>query len=193
MKKRLGLIFDQERCLGCDTCTVACNKEHNSAEGNWIIVKTQQVEIKDTPQGVYPNLSMHFLPRTCMHCQDPPCVAVCPQEALQKREDGPVILKEEFCDGCLVCMDECPYDAIVFSEETVKVEKCNLCVHRTDLGLEPFCVICCEGQAIHFGDLNDPESKISHVAAAKETFQLNLEAGTRPNVYYLPPRPKKRL
>ncbi|MBU2648989.1 4Fe-4S dicluster domain-containing protein, partial [bacterium] len=165
MKKRLGLVFDQERCIGCDTCTVACNKEHQPAAGNWIQVKTQKVQIKDTPEGVFPNLSMNFLPRTCMHCDNPPCLKSCPLGALVKREDGPVILNSDLCDGCMACMEECPYDAIIFSQETGIVEKCNLCVHRIDVGLEPFCVICCEGQAIYFGDFNDPESRVAQLAA----------------------------
>ncbi len=193
MKKRLGLVFDQERCIGCDTCTVACNKEHEPAEGDWIRVETQKVKVKDTPEGIFPNLTMNFLPRTCMHCDDPPCVDVCPLEALAKREDGPVVLDDELCDGCLVCMDECPYEAIVFSQETVKVEKCNLCVHRTDQGLEPFCVVCCEGQAIHYGDLNDPDSRVAKIVAEKPVFQENPEAGTKPAVYYCPPLERRRL
>ncbi|MCP4755107.1 MAG: 4Fe-4S dicluster domain-containing protein [Proteobacteria bacterium] len=193
MKKRLGLVFDQERCIGCDTCTVACNKEHEPAEGNWIRVETQKVKVKDTPQGIFPNLTMNYLPRTCMHCDNPPCVDVCPLEALAKREDGPVVLNSELCDGCMICMDECPYDAIVFSRETIKAEKCGLCAHRIDEGLEPFCVICCEGQAILFGDFNNPKSEVSKKIGQKAAFQLDLDAGTGPAVYYCPPREKRRL
>jgi tetrathionate reductase subunit B len=193
VKKRLGLVFDQERCIGCDTCTVACNKEHDPAEGNWIWVETQKVKIKDTPQGVFPNLTMNFLPRTCMHCDNPPCVGACSPEALIKREDGPVVLNGDLCDGCKACMDECPYDAIVFSEETGLVEKCDLCVHRVDEGLDPFCVICCEGQAIHCGDFNDPESNVSKMLSDKAAFHLKLEAGTQPVICYCPPQEKMRF
>ena len=186
MKKRLGLVIDQERCLGCEACTVACKIENKTTE-RWIRVKTQNVVQKDTPEGRFPNLRMNFLPQLCNHCAHPPCVDACPSEALVKREYGPVVLDEEKCDGCQACIEVCPFDAILYSREKEKVEKCNLCVHRTDRGLEPFCVICCEGQAVHFGDLNDPTSRVSQMVATKETFQLNLEAGTSPSVYYCPP------
>ena len=193
MTKRLGMVFNQERCIGCDTCTVACNKEHEPEIGNWIWVVTQEARVKDTPLGVFPNLTMDFLPRTCMHCDNPPCVKACPQEALIKRADGPVVLNADACDGCLECVDECPYDAIKSGDEATIIEKCNLCVHRIDEGLEPFCLICCEGQAIHFGDFNDANSSVSKMITEKKTFQLNTEAGTGPAAYYWPPMPKRRL
>jgi tetrathionate reductase subunit B len=87
----------------------------------------------------------------------------------------------------------CPYNIIVFDEINNLAEKCDFCSHRVDQGLEPFCVICCEGQAMHFGDLNDPKSVVSKLKVEKSLYQLKLEEGTSPKVYYLPPLPKKRL
>ncbi len=192
MKKRLGLVIDQERCIGCEACSVACKIESNSTK-HLVHVETQNVSQKDTPEGCFPDLRMDFLTRLCNHCADPPCVDSCPPEALIKREDGPVVLEEEKCDGCQACQEACPYDAIHYSHEKNKIEKCNLCVHRIDQGLEPFCVICCEGQAIHFGDLDDPDSQVYQIVAEKEIFQLNPEAGTDPSIYYCPPRERRRL
>ena len=85
------------------------------------------------------------------------------------------------------------YGAIVFNSETDKAEKCNLCRHRIDEGLEPFCVICCEGQALYFGDLNDPVSKVSKLLSAGNGYTLKPEAGTGPSVYYCPPKEPRRL
>ena len=136
---------------------------------------------------------MHFLPRVCQHCDQPPCAKACPLEALIKQENGVVMLDEATCDGCQTCLDACPYDALVFNAETDKAEKCNLCSHRIVQGLEPFCVICCEGQAIHFGDLNYPDSNVSKLIASKETYQLQLDEGTGPGVYYCPPKEPRGL
>lgn len=193
MKKRLGLIIDQERCIGCEACTIACEKENNPSAGHWIRVKTSVGAKKDTPSGQYPNLQMHFLPLLCMHCDHPPCVDACPLEALFKREDGPVVLDEDRCNGCRLCVEVCPYDAIRYCHERGKIEKCTLCTHRIDQGLEPFCVICCEGQAMHFGDLNDPSSAVSDLVERRGAFLLEPEEGTNPSVYYCPPREPRRL
>jgi tetrathionate reductase subunit B len=90
-------------------------------------------------------------------------------------------------------LDACPYGIIVLNENEEIAEKCNLCVHRIDQGLQPFCVICCEGQALFFGDLNDQNSKISKLISENKAFVLKPEEKTSPKVYYIPPRPKKRL
>jgi len=192
LSRRYALVIDQERCIGCEACTVACKIE-NKAATYWIRVETQNAAKKDTPQGRFPDLMMTFLPHLCMHCDEPPCADACPVEAIVKREDGPVVLEEQKCDGCRACLDACPYDAICFSQEKEVVEKCNFCVHRIEQGLEPFCVVCCEGQAMFFGDLNDPSSQVSMIVADRETFQLNPEAETGPSVYYCPPKPRRKL
>ncbi len=192
MSKRLGLVIDQERCIGCQACTVACKLENNST-GYWIQVETQNVDQKDTPEGKFPNLRMDFLPHLCNHCSDPPCVNACPNEALVKRDDGPVVLDEDNCNGCQACVNACPYNVIIYDQEKNIIEKCHFCSHRIDQGLEPFCVICCEGQAMHFGDLNDPASNVSKLISERKSYQLKLNAGTGPSVYYIPPRPKRRL
>ena len=192
MNKKFGMVIDLERCIGCNACTVACKIENNST-GYWIRVLTQNADQKDTPSGQFPDLKMEWIPLLCNHCSNPPCVDACPNEALVKREDGPVILIENNCNGCQACINACPYDVIHYNEQKNIIEKCNFCVHRIDQGLEPFCVVCCEGQAIHFGDLNDPNSKISDIIKKKETYRLKPEIGTEPSVFYCPPMPRRRL
>ena len=192
MNKRLGMVIDQERCIGCEACSIACRIENNTINF-WIKVETRGGTQKDTPKGKFPNLEMDFLPKLCNHCNNPPCVESCPTEALIKREDGLVILEKDLCTGCKACIDTCPYNIIILDEGNNIIEKCNLCAHRIDLELEPFCVICCEGQALYFGDLNDPNDKISKILSERQGFQLKPEEKTDPSIYYCPPRPKRRL
>jgi Fe-S-cluster-containing dehydrogenase component len=108
--------------------------------------------------------------------------------AIEKRGDGVVILDRDACDGCRSCVDACPYAAISFNEEEAVAEKCNLCAHRIDQGQEPFCVVCCEGQAMHFGNLNDLEEETGRLAARETSFQLQVEPDTGPSVFYCPPQ-----
>jgi Fe-S-cluster-containing dehydrogenase component len=192
MSKRYGFIIDQERCIGCDACTIACKIERQGSQG-FIKVETQNSNQKDAPTGDFPQLSMIFLPKLCNHCGDPPCLQSCPVDAIVKREDGIVVIDELECIGCKDCVDACPYGVMYFNDDRNLAEKCNLCCHRIDEGKKPFCMICCEGQAVYFGDFNDPKSKVTQYIDENEVFRLKTELGTHPIIYYSPPRPKKRL
>jgi Fe-S-cluster-containing dehydrogenase component len=192
LKKRWVLVFDQERCIGCEACTVACRVE-NDGKTRWIRVETQGGGKKDTPAGQFPSLDMQFLPVPCQHCARPPCVDQCPSGALEKHDDGAVIVNRDLCDGCGLCVEVCPYEALGQSEVGGPVEKCTLCLHRLQEGLEPFCVVCCEGQTIFFGDANDRESEVSRIISGDHAFQLEPSADTGPSVYYIRPRPPRGL
>ena len=192
VNKHYIMVIDQERCIGCEACTVACKNENNGVQGH-IRVNTLDTPQKDTPAGVFPDLRMIFLPALCNHCEHPPCADACPLEAITKEDNGMVILNEAACDGCRTCLDACPYEAIIFNDEKDIAEKCNFCRHRIAEGLEPFCLICCEGQAIQFGDLNDPESNVSKILTAGNGYRLKPEEGTEPSVYYLPPQEPRGL
>jgi Fe-S-cluster-containing dehydrogenase component len=186
MDKRYGLVIDLERCIGCQTCTIACKLENDFEKGSGIQVETVGGPHQDTPSGKYPNLSMHYIPRMCMHCEKPPCADVCPEDAISKGTNGMVLLDEGLCTGCQACLPECPYNALIFDDEKNIARKCNLCNHRLDKGLEPFCVMCCETEAIFFGDLNDSGSTVSQLISKRKAGLLDSEKGTGPGVYYCP-------
>jgi Fe-S-cluster-containing dehydrogenase component len=131
---------------------------------------------------------MHFLPELCMHCAQPPCIDACPLDAISKRDDGIVLIDEDKCDACQACLPACPYDALMFDEERGKVRKCTMCAHRVDEGLEPFCLVCCETEAMYAGDLDDPASPAAQVIARRGAEVLYPEKGTGPAVYFCPTR-----
>jgi len=186
MGKRYGLVIDSERCIGCIGCWISCKMENSLDKGSGISVDTVGGPHPDTPDGIYPNLSMSYIPVPCMQCDDPPCIDACPEEAIYKRPDGIVLVDEDKCTGCQLCIPACPYDSLIYDDNRNLVWKCTLCHQRIDNGLEPFCVVCCALNVISFGDLNDPESKISKLISQRNAYTLRPKAGTSPAVYYYP-------
>ncbi len=175
---RLGFLIDHDRCIGCHACTVACKAENEVPVGNF------RTWVKYLEAGSYPDVRRHFAVLRCNHCDDAPCVTICPVGALQKRADGVVDLDRDACIACRACMQACPYDAIAFNEDTHAVEKCHFCAHRLERGLEPACVIVCPERAIVMGDLDDPRSTIAQMLEQSETLVRRPEQGTGPNVHY---------
>lgn len=184
MTRRYAVVIDLGRCVGCHTCSIACKAEHNIGKGSGIRVETVGGAHPDTPAGKFPDLTMHYLPMPCMHCEFPPCVDACPTGAIGKREDGIVLVEHDKCNGCQSCLDICPYNALLYDPQTNLVWKCTLCAHRIDQGLEPFCVRCCEIGAMFFGDQNDLDSIVSKHIAQGDTYTIKPELGTKPSVHY---------
>lgn len=214
-KIKLGLVIDLDTCVGCHACATSC-KEWNA--GGIAGPLTDEQPYGKDPSGVWfnrvhsyelaaepargdtaeqPALTLHF-PRSCLHCETPACVTVCPTGASYKRaEDGIVLVDEDKCIGCKLCSWACPYGAREYSEVEGVMKKCTLCVDRIyndkleESERQPACVQACPTRARHFGDLGDPESKVSKLVAERGGVALMPELGYAPVNRYLPPRPRR--
>jgi Fe-S-cluster-containing dehydrogenase component/formate-dependent nitrite reductase membrane component NrfD len=176
---RYGFVIDQRKCIGCHACTTACKSEHDVPLG---VFRTW---VKSVEKGSYPNTRRHFLVQRCNHCEDAPCVNICPTKALYKRSDGIVDFNKDSCIGCKSCMGACPYEAIYIDPATATAAKCNFCAHRVEVGLQPACVIVCPEQAIISGDLEDPTSQISRLIGRENVQVRKPEKNTKPQLFYL--------
>lgn len=184
---QLGFYFDQTRCTGCDTCTVAC-KDWNeyplgSEPANWRWV----VEIQS---GKFPNLAGSYLALSCLHCAHAPCVDACPASAIRKRpKDGIVTVDRDTClgrDECgATCESVCPYGAPRFGPESnAKMQKCDFCLERWTEGELPVCVMGCPMRALDAGDMEDLRSRYGSNTVAEgftysETTRPSLVIRTR--------------
>ena len=210
---RYGMVIDTRRCIGCNTCAVACKQANNLPNGIWWNrVLTKGGAIVDSPSGDYPApgeraaMKMEFIPINCQHCENPQCVKVCPVGATWKDAETGIVRQDyDKCIGCRMCMAACPYTGVrSFNWEEPKyymdfalgdadtpkhqkhtVEKCTYCWHRIARGEEPACMQLCIGRARFWGDLDDPTSAASQKLQGREYYQLLPEKGTKPNVYYL--------
>ncbi|MGB0635634.1 MAG: 4Fe-4S dicluster domain-containing protein [Paracoccaceae bacterium] len=206
-EKKLGLVIDLDTCVGCHACVVSCKGWNNENYGEPL---SDSDPYGSNPTGTFLNRvhtyevqpeegnaqTIHF-PKSCLHCEDAPCVTVCPTGASYKRvEDGIVLVNESDCIGCGLCAWACPYGARELDPSAGVMKKCTLCVDRiynTNLATEdrePACVRTCPAGARHFGDFNDPKSNVSELTRERGGFDLMPEQNTKPVNKYLPPRPK---
>ena len=181
---QLGFVIDHRKCIGCHACTVACKAENEVPVGNF------RTWVKYVEKGTFPEVRRHFTVLRCNHCDRAPCVEICPVNALHKRPDAIVDLNRDVCIGCRACMQACPYDALYFHDDHGVAEKCHYCAHRTEVGLEPACVIVCPAEAIVSGDVSDPNSKISQLVQHEAVQQRRLDKGTQPRVWYIDALPE---
>ena len=203
---RYGMAIDLSRCIGCNTCAVACKVSNNLPKDVWWnVVHTEGRDFADTSKGTYGGeMQLSWLPVNCMHCENAVCEEVCPTGATVKRDDGIVTVDEETCIGCKSCMEACPYDVrrlienepeyyleLPIGDPAAKshkggtVEKCDFCAGRIDRGEKPACMELCPGRARYWGDLDDPESEVSQFLSGRYATVLLEEEGTSPSVYYV--------
>ncbi len=176
---RYSFVIDQDRCIGCHACTVACKEEHRVPLG---VFRTW---VKYIEKGEYPNTRRHFGVMRCNHCDSAPCSTICPTNALYRRSDGIIDFDNQKCIGCKSCMQACPYDALYIDPASNTAAKCNFCAHRIEANLEPACVIVCPTQAILAGDLDNPASKVSRVVATEKVSVRKPHKGTQPKLFYV--------
>ena len=213
-----GYGLDLSRCIGCRRCVYACVKENNQSRVNpqlqWIrvirlkkgsLINLENAEHYYNPETV-PEPGFMYMPVQCQHCENPPCVRVCPVQATWKEPDGIVVVDYNWCIGCRYCIAACPYKGRVFnwSEPNIPadelntdvhylgnrprmknvVEKCTFCVQRVRNGRYPACVEACPTGTRKFGNLLDPSSEIRYLIENKRVFRLKEDLNTEPKFYY---------
>ena len=194
---KYGIIVDLNRCTGCMTCVIACKQENLTRPGVWWN-KILELESETLDRITY-------VRHACMHCDNPPCLSSCPNDAIYQRPDGIVLINHQKCEGAGNCVGACPYGAIdmnpaadYFPNQKLPFEKeaephrqhppgkagsCTLCVHRIDVGQEPVCVSGCPSKAMIFVDLDDPQSTRDKKPGKSEAWLSS--GGARPKVRYI--------
>ena len=209
---RWAMVVDTAKCAkkdGCTDCILACHKAHNVP-----VIKDSLHEVKwiwkEPFENVFPSQNNPYIEVAlqnkpvmvfCNHCDNPPCVRVCPTQATWKRGDGIVMMDWHRCIGCRYCVAACPYGSRSFNWFDPRpyipalnaefptrtkgvVEKCNFCEERLALGQPPACVAACPEKALVFGNLADPQSEVRQLLQSRYTIRRRPELGTEPNVFY---------
>jgi Fe-S-cluster-containing dehydrogenase component len=209
---RWAMAIDLPRCQkqgDCDDCMVACHRAHNVPDlpdprhrVRWLGKEPFGRVFPEQGEWATDALRDRPVPVTCNHCDDPPCVRVCPTAATWKRDDGIVAMDWHRCIGCKYCIVACPYGARSFNFVDPRpyvravnpdfptrihgvVEKCTLCAERLDAGQPPACVEACRAKAMVFGNLADPASPVRALLRRRFTIRRKPELGTGPAVFYV--------
>lgn len=180
-----ALAIDTERCIGCHACSVACKVEHAVYLGMFR-TKVYYHDFQGRDAAGKQAMRRAFLPALCMQCEDALCLKACPTESIRRDADGVVRIDTASCDRSRDCIAACPYGAIHIDPVAQVADKCDLCSHRLDLGMQPACVEACPADVLVFGNAADPGSAISrfHKKHGPELAVLKPEEGTRPAVHY---------
>jgi len=162
---QLALVIDLNVCVGCHACVTSCKQWNTSGAAGYLSddnpygadpTGTFFNRVQTFEVGEFPNTETVHFPKSCLHCEDPPCVPVCPTGASYKRaEDGIVLVDYDKCIGCKYCSWACPYGAREIDAHQKVMKKCTLCVDRVEVGLEPACVKACPTGCLNFGTKDD--------------------------------------
>ncbi len=195
---KYGMVIDLTKCDGCGECVSACRTANNVATFPDEKINNHLLRIAHV-KSKFPNSQEQAIPLMCMHCDNPPCVHVCPVKASFVRKDGIVLIDKHRCIGCRYCMVACPYKARSFvfkhhegssNPEVPKtmhgvVEKCEFCVSRVDHGQLPVCVETCKKGVMSFGNLNDKDSQVSRLITSGRVHRVREDLHLGAKVYYL--------
>ena len=147
------IVIDETRCLACGQCMVECAMAHTEAA---TLIEALSAETPAQPRVHVEPCGDFGMPLQCRHCEDAPCMAVCPTDAIQRPSpDGPVLLDSQRCIGCKCCLFACPFGVIDLSRDGKAVVKCDLCIARTEAGEEPACVAGCPTGALQFQEIDE--------------------------------------
>jgi Fe-S-cluster-containing dehydrogenase component len=196
----MGVQID--KCIGCGKCVEACKIENDVPEEpyyfrtwveRYVIYADGEVSV-DSPNGGIDGfppvengkriLRTFFVPKLCNHCENPPCVQVCPVGATFKSQDGVILVDEDYCIGCRYCIQACPYGARFLDPRTHTADKCTFCYHRITKGLLPACVEICPTQARIFGELDKLSTPLNRMMRQSNIQVLKAHMNTEPKVFY---------
>lgn len=208
-KVRYAFLIDTNKCVGCGMCVKACKNENEVPYDapvtrmwveRYIFTKDGKIHI-DSPMGgrdgftdnemygeeIDPDdiVKAFFVPKGCNHCDNPPCVQVCPVGATYQTNEGVVLVDRDWCMGCAYCIMACPFGARFFHPVHKVADKCTFCYHRISKGLQPACVQACAFGARRFANLKDPDDPVTKIITTERVAVLKDLYGTKPHAFYL--------
>lgn len=168
------MIHDENLCIGCQACSVACKNENQIPNGVF------RVQVHAEMNGVFPNLKTDFTRASCVMCEDSPCVSVCPTGASFKLANGITLIDESLCVSCKYCVLACPYNARFVNPITKAIDKCTFC-YPNRKGATPACVSVCPTDALIFGDINE----VSKTLKDERVEYPKAHLGTKPKLGFI--------
>jgi Fe-S-cluster-containing dehydrogenase component len=187
---RYGMLIDCGKCIGCYNCFLSCQDEFcgNAYEGYSAAAPMSGhdwMRVIDKERGQFPRVKVAYIPKTCMHCEDAPCIAAAQNNAVYRRPDGIVMIDPQKAKGQKHVAAACPYRVIDWNGEEQVPQKCIMCAHLLDHGeKEPRCVEACPTHALIFGDLDDPKSELSKMLKLNSSEKLCPEFNLKEKVLY---------